>query len=161
MNKEEILIKSGEKCFYCDHPLTIRTMHIEHMIPRSRGGTDGDDNLVAACPSCNTEKRNRTPDEWSPVKKIVPGDGFIKRLSEWKERFKSNLVVVKTDIDLDKLSQMGDEKEAITALVKTFGTLRAVSNNTGINQGYLSQIASGKRKASNKTRILLGLNPRE
>ncbi len=36
---------------------------IDHVLPRSRGGTDDPENLVTACRPCNTRKANRTPEE--------------------------------------------------------------------------------------------------
>jgi 5-methylcytosine-specific restriction endonuclease McrA len=40
------------------HELTI-----DHIIPKSRGGSESWENLVAACTKCNNKKGNRTPDE--------------------------------------------------------------------------------------------------
>src|ERR687884_10993 len=36
---------------------------LDHIIPRSRGGTSDPENLCAACIACNQRKGNRTPDE--------------------------------------------------------------------------------------------------
>ena len=49
------------RCQYCGtkaHNLTL-----DHVIPKSRGGSDSWENLVAACVKCNNKKSNRTPDE--------------------------------------------------------------------------------------------------
>lgn len=35
----------------------------DHFVPASRGGTNGLDNLVAACRWCNEGRGNKTPDE--------------------------------------------------------------------------------------------------
>jgi 5-methylcytosine-specific restriction endonuclease McrA len=35
------------------------TFHIEHVIPRVRGGTSELENLALACPSCNLHKADR------------------------------------------------------------------------------------------------------
>ena len=35
-------------------------MTVDHVIPISKGGTDEDFNLVAACQKCNYSKNNRT-----------------------------------------------------------------------------------------------------
>lgn len=35
------------------------TFHVEHVVPRSGGGSDEADNLALACPSCNLGKSNR------------------------------------------------------------------------------------------------------
>ena len=48
------------KCQYCG---TSRDLSIDHVLPRSRGGQDTWENMVAACFSCNSKKANRTPEE--------------------------------------------------------------------------------------------------
>lgn len=55
--REYLLEKWGRKCAYCDAehaPLTI-----DHIHPRSRGGSDRVSNLTLACFPCNQRKGNR------------------------------------------------------------------------------------------------------
>lgn len=37
-----------------------RNLSIDHHVPRSKGGSDEDDNLFTACRSCNSRKSNKT-----------------------------------------------------------------------------------------------------
>lgn len=48
-------------CAYCG---TERELTKDHVIPRSRGGSNEPDNIVWACRNCNSAKGNRTPGEW-------------------------------------------------------------------------------------------------
>jgi len=60
--REYLLEKWDRKCAYCgesDIPLQI-----EHIIPRSRGGSDRVSNLAIACKSFNQKKGNRTAEEF-------------------------------------------------------------------------------------------------
>lgn len=50
------------KCFWCVRILD--GFHVDHVIPLSRGGSNGHDNIVLACPSCNVRKRNMMPEQW-------------------------------------------------------------------------------------------------
>lgn len=50
------------RCAYCGR--APRLIIKEHMVPRSRGGSNGIENIVPACQSCNATKGNRTPLEW-------------------------------------------------------------------------------------------------
>lgn len=56
--KLRIFFRDGGKCFYCDMKLNInnRITTLDHIIPRSKGGTWADENIVLACRPCN-EKR--------------------------------------------------------------------------------------------------------
>jgi len=52
------------KCYYCSCKVGDN-YHVDHIIPLSRGGSNWPDNLVIACPSCNTSKRDKMPYEWA------------------------------------------------------------------------------------------------
>ena len=51
------------KCYYCNCKLG-NAYHVDHVIPLSRGGSNGIDNIVIACPSCNMHKHDKLPHEW-------------------------------------------------------------------------------------------------
>jgi len=55
--REYLLEKWGRKCAYCDE--TGVRLEIEHITPRSRGGSDRVSNLTIACNDCNQAKSNR------------------------------------------------------------------------------------------------------
>ena len=55
-----ILRRDKWTCGYCGD----RAATIDHVFPRSRGGLDRWDNLIAACARCNQSKGDRTPVEW-------------------------------------------------------------------------------------------------
>lgn len=62
----------GNKCFYCEEPLSKgRSTHIEHLTPVSRGGTNDWQNLVVSCQRCNSQKKNKTLIEFS-FEKLSP-----------------------------------------------------------------------------------------
>lgn len=51
------------KCYYCGKKVRDK-YHVEHVVPLSRGGSDGPDNIVIACPACNLAKHDKLPHEW-------------------------------------------------------------------------------------------------
>lgn len=53
-----------DKCAYCKRPLTDATRTIDHIIPKSQGGTNKLKNICLACKACNGKKGNRTPEQW-------------------------------------------------------------------------------------------------
>lgn len=61
MNRDDVFAKTNGRCAYCGIDLSsIGSWHVEHMVPRSRGGNSDIDNLVASCPACNVKKGRRT-----------------------------------------------------------------------------------------------------
>ena len=61
LTRRNLLQRDHHTCQYCgarDQPLSI-----DHVVPRSRGGTDTWENVTTACLSCNVRKGNRTPKE--------------------------------------------------------------------------------------------------
>ena len=51
-------------CQYCGGETNDHRLEWEHMIPKSRGGSDSIKNATLACATCNRDKGNRTPAEW-------------------------------------------------------------------------------------------------
>ena len=60
--REYILEKWGRTCAYCGAKNV--PFEVEHIVPRSRGGSDRVSNLTLACVDCNGEKDNQTADEY-------------------------------------------------------------------------------------------------
>lgn len=55
----EILKRAQFHCELCGISADIRALEVDHIEPRSRGGTDDPENLQALCFSCNAMKRDR------------------------------------------------------------------------------------------------------
>ena len=51
------------RCNGCEVLFPFRNMTIDHIMPRSRGGTDDPDNLQLLCGACNSTKSDRTQEE--------------------------------------------------------------------------------------------------
>lgn len=100
--------RDGWQCAYCGRgPHDARRMSqaamilsLDHLTPRSQGGTNDARNLVTACISCNSSRRDR---DW---RDFAPGGAQVR--IEW-------LVEQSLDIDLGKAivaSLDGDTIEA-------------------------------------------------
>ena len=60
----KILVRDGFKCRYCgSSPLDGARLHVDHIVPVSRGGSNDEGNLCAACSDCNHGKGNRFCEE--------------------------------------------------------------------------------------------------
>lgn len=61
----------NERCFFCGITLFWNIpadYHIDHLKPLNRGGSNWPDNIVIACPSCNSSRQDRTVEEWQKVR---------------------------------------------------------------------------------------------
>jgi 5-methylcytosine-specific restriction endonuclease McrA len=63
LSRRAVFTRDGSTCVYCGGSATS----IDHVVPRSRGGTHTWDNVVAACRRCNHTKADRSLAEmgWS------------------------------------------------------------------------------------------------
>lgn len=59
--RRAVLERDGRICRYCGAP---DASDADHVLARSRGGTNHPSNLVAACRTCNTSKGARPLEEW-------------------------------------------------------------------------------------------------
>ena len=55
LNRRSVFLRDNHRCQYCG----ATAENIDHVVPRSRGGTHSWDNVVAACRPCNARKEDR------------------------------------------------------------------------------------------------------
>lgn len=64
MNKRTRLYdKTDGRCAYCGCKLNELNYSVDHLQPKSKGGTNEEENLFLCCKSCNSRKKNRTLEE--------------------------------------------------------------------------------------------------
>ena len=62
--RTKVLAKFSGKCAYCGKDITLKTMQVDHIIPKSKSGTDDMANLNPSCGACNAVKCSATIDEF-------------------------------------------------------------------------------------------------
>ena len=68
VSRRGVLRSDGQRCAYCSSSAST----IDHVLPRSRGGEDSWENLVACCLRCNNVKGDRTPAEMGWSLRLTP-----------------------------------------------------------------------------------------
>ncbi len=64
VSRKSILMRDRFTCQYCHRVATApKSLTLDHVVPRSRGGGSTWENLVACCYPCNNRKADRTPAE--------------------------------------------------------------------------------------------------
>ena len=90
VSRRGVLRRDGQRCAYCGNGATT----IDHVLPRSRGGDDSWENLVACCLKCNNLKSDRTPGEMGWTLRVRPRPphgttwlvrGVDRALPQWEE----------------------------------------------------------------------------
>ena len=56
--RQRIFERDHYTCQYCGRSAPDVVLHIDHVIPVSKGGTNDEDNLVTACLQCNVRKHD-------------------------------------------------------------------------------------------------------
>ena len=82
VTRRGVLRRDDHRCGYCGKAAST----IDHVLPRSRGGADSWENLVACCLRCNNVKSDRTPQEMGWELRFAPraphGTGWSVRGAE-------------------------------------------------------------------------------
>ena len=63
LNRRNIYARDQSTCQYCGKRFPTQELSLDHVVPRSIGGTTTWDNLVCACVYCNAKKGGRTPQQ--------------------------------------------------------------------------------------------------
>jgi hypothetical protein len=60
--KTIVLARDHNTCVYCG---SSRKLHVDHIVPVSRGGSNAFENLATSCGPCNQSKGAKLLDEWA------------------------------------------------------------------------------------------------
>ena len=62
-NRRNLYARDANRCQYCGRRYSTSELSLDHVIPRSQGGSSTWDNMVCCCLNCNVRKGGRTPEE--------------------------------------------------------------------------------------------------
>lgn len=79
VSRRGVLRRDSHRCAYCGGHATT----VDHVVPRSRGGGDDWENLVACCVRCNNAKADRTLEEKGWLLRVRP---YAPRGPAWAVR---------------------------------------------------------------------------
>ena len=78
--ERRVFERDGYRCHYCGSP---HTLTLDHVLPKTKGGTHDEQNLVAACRTCNVSKGSR---DYETFKESVSVDLIcfaVTGMAEW------------------------------------------------------------------------------
>jgi hypothetical protein len=80
LTNQALFRRDRNLCLYCGDEHPDRELTRDHVVPRSRGGSDQWDNVVAACRRCNHRKGDRLPHERSMELLALP---YVPNFAEY------------------------------------------------------------------------------
>lgn len=123
--REYLLEKFGRKCSYTGEENV--PLEIEHVIPKSKGGTNSINNLVLATREVNQDKGNLSLDEWSEV--------LRKRKDKKSKIILSNIPKIKSQLK----SSLKDAAIVNATRWKVFEKLKETGLNIEVGSGGLTK----------------------
>jgi 5-methylcytosine-specific restriction endonuclease McrA len=69
ITRRAVFARDGWQCMYCGARTSLT---VDHVIPRSKGGGSGWDNIVASCAPCNRRKGDRLPHQVDMHPRVKP-----------------------------------------------------------------------------------------
>lgn len=91
LTRRAVFARDGWACQYCG----AAAENLDHVVPKSRGGSHTWDNVVAACRRCNSRKENRLIEDAGlhlARRPIAPPDGFRLSLGRLEPEWEPFLV---------------------------------------------------------------------
>lgn len=74
-----IVARDGDCCVYCGVTAGQCKLELDHLVPRSAGGSDELSNIVQACRVCNNLRRAMTLTQWAAYASTTMGLTFTAR----------------------------------------------------------------------------------
>lgn len=95
--RAEVWAKTAGRCWYCGTQTSPwKDFHVEHSVPKSKGGTDDLTNLVPSCQPCNNRKRDKDIEEFRAYLQTKAEHRF------WFEHAGLPVVVAQPEIEEDE-----------------------------------------------------------
>lgn len=116
--REYLLEKWGRKCAYCDKKEV--PFEIEHIIPRSKGGSNRVSNLTLSCNPCNQKKGSKNVEDFVKDKKRL---NYILQFSKKPLKDASAVNATRNKL-LGKLIETGLPVETGTGAMTKFNRIR-------------------------------------
>lgn len=88
VNRDAIFQRDGLTCYLCGEEFDRENLHLDHVVPLSRGGNHTPDNIRVACKWCNARKGDYllselAPETLKPTTKVCLHCGELKLITEF------------------------------------------------------------------------------
>ncbi|NIA11907.1 MAG: HNH endonuclease [Nitrospiraceae bacterium] len=93
--RKAIFIRDNFTCAYCGKVLSDSEITVDHVVPKSRGGSWTWGNLCTCCKKCNQKKGDRLPEEanMSLIFKPYKPSSFRIALNKWERKMNDEFLL--------------------------------------------------------------------
>jgi hypothetical protein len=88
--RQSIKEKWNYECAYCGE---TENLTLDHIVPRSKGGSDRVTNVLCACKECNNDKGHQIWSQWFLAQDFFSTERLSK-IIEWQQQIASNELYV-------------------------------------------------------------------
>jgi 5-methylcytosine-specific restriction endonuclease McrA len=95
-----IYIRDNFKCCYCEKDLrnvTASDVNLDHIVPKSYGGSNNESNLITSCKSCNCSRQDKSVEEYATSAALARIE--LQRYQALNIRLAQNIIRGFIDID--------------------------------------------------------------
>ena len=108
--RQRIYNKTDGRCAYCGCEINLRNMQIDHVIPKSRGGSSDEKNLLPVCRSCNHRKGSSTLEYFRHEVELFPAV-LMRHSVTYRNAVRFGLVIPNQHEIKFYFEEMRDEKD--------------------------------------------------
>jgi 5-methylcytosine-specific restriction endonuclease McrA len=106
-SRRNLFKRDRNRCQYCGARPGTPELTIDHLVPRSRGGTSSWTNCILSCVPCNARKADRTPSEAGMTVRAAPvkpawKPHFTIRVGEFRQSWKDFLSEAYWNVELQE-----------------------------------------------------------
>ena len=97
----EVFKRDGFTCQYCGRSRQDDAikLHVDHVLPASKGGSDELDNLVTACQDCNLGKAAKLLDDRAPIPDVTDQLAELRKRRETLKEYAEENAMVRRDVE--------------------------------------------------------------
>lgn len=134
-----ILRRDEYKCYYCGATSETAQLHLDHVIPYSKGGTTDPTNLITACQTCNIGKSTLSAGNVEEILNEIKRRNIAYNLEDKLKKKKPHEVKKKQKVY--KLNKVSDVKTLPEAVKYLSGEVVTLKQNLESKESQLNQAA--------------------
>ena len=131
-----ISTRDGHRCVYCQRTAqeSGSHLHLDHLKPKSRGGTDAPGNLVLSCRRCNSARQSLPLRSWE---RVAAAHGIRFSADKVRRQASKPLAVTARAMKAAVAAAVAEERKACAEVVMAFVKSETEESESRVGNGRL------------------------